>query len=225
LVREKTALALARMEKQFFLALAYFVRKRLAKRLLLAFQIGKKMSNVQNTLIFLFFSFLFLFFSSFSISFSFLFPFSLLILSAFPSFPLLSPYPIGLSFLLSLLGGVQATTPCPHLRALRWRIRGLRRRHRRCSTRAAELRHGYRLCSRSQTPQWPWPRHATEIQHGRGLGTPPCSASAAELRPGRGLRTRRRPPWRPPATTPAAASTLLPSSQACLMANVVISVK
>ena len=33
--REKTALALARMEKQLFLTLAYFVRKRLAKRLLL----------------------------------------------------------------------------------------------------------------------------------------------------------------------------------------------
>ena len=60
-----------------------------------------------------FFSFLFLFFSSFSFSFSFLFPFSLLIRSAFPSFPLLSPYPIGLSFLLSLLGGVQATTRAP----------------------------------------------------------------------------------------------------------------
>ena len=37
LAREKTALALAPMEKQLFLALAYFVRKRLAKRLLLAF--------------------------------------------------------------------------------------------------------------------------------------------------------------------------------------------
>ena len=35
LAREKTALALALMEKQLFLALAYFVRKRLAKRLLL----------------------------------------------------------------------------------------------------------------------------------------------------------------------------------------------
>ena len=101
------------MEKQLFLALAYFVRKRLAKRLLLAFQIGKKMSNVQNTLIFLFFSFLFHFFSSFSFSFSFLFPFSLLIRSAFPSFPLLSPYPIGISFLLSLSGGVQAITRAP----------------------------------------------------------------------------------------------------------------
>ena len=213
------------MENQLFLALAYFVRKRLAKRFLLAFQIGKKMSNVQNTLIFLFFSFLFLFFSSFSFSFSFL-------------FPLLSPYPIGLPFFsppLSLsdrpffpsfsLGQRPGHHSCPHLRALRWRIRGLRRRRRRCSTHAAELRHGCRLRSRSQAPQWPWPRHATEIQHGRGLGTPPCSASAAELRPGRGLRTRRRPPWRPPATTPAAASMLLPSSQACLMANVVSSVK
>ena len=37
LARGKTALALASMEKQLFLALAYFVRKRLAKRLLLAF--------------------------------------------------------------------------------------------------------------------------------------------------------------------------------------------
>ena len=33
--REKTALALSRMEKQLFLTLAYFVRKRLVKRLLL----------------------------------------------------------------------------------------------------------------------------------------------------------------------------------------------
>ena len=37
LARETIALALAPMEKQLFLALAYFVRKRLAKRLLLAF--------------------------------------------------------------------------------------------------------------------------------------------------------------------------------------------
>ena len=37
LARGKTALALASMEKQFFLALAYFVRKRLAKRLLIPF--------------------------------------------------------------------------------------------------------------------------------------------------------------------------------------------
>jgi len=37
LAREKIALALAHLEKQLFLALAYFVEKRLAKRLLLAF--------------------------------------------------------------------------------------------------------------------------------------------------------------------------------------------
>ena len=87
------------MENQLFLALAYFVRKRLAKRFLLAFQIGKKMSNVQNTLIFLFSLFFFFFslhfpfhFLSFSPSLSLsdrpslLFPSSLLIRSAFLSF-------------------------------------------------------------------------------------------------------------------------------------------
>ena len=50
LAREKTALALAPMEKQLFLALAYFVRKRLAKRLLLAFQNVQKMSIVHCAL-------------------------------------------------------------------------------------------------------------------------------------------------------------------------------
>ena len=193
------------MEKQLFLALAYFVRKRLAKRFLLAFQIGKKMSNVQNTLIFLFFSFLFLFFSSFSISFSFLFPFSLLIRSAFPSFPLLSPYPIGLSFLLSLLGGIQATTRAP-TSVLSAGASGV------CA--AAELRHGCRL------------------RNGRGLGTPPRSNMAA-------ASAHRRAPLRLLSFGPAMGSAraagrhgvrrppppLLLSSQACLMVNVVLSVK
>jgi len=155
------------MEKQFFLALAYFVRKRLAKRLLLAFQIGKKMSNVQNTLIFLFFSFLFLFFSSFSISFSFLFPFSLLIRSAFPSFPLLSPYPIGLSFLLSLLGGVQATTRAPTF-VLSAGASGV------CAAAAA----GAPPAPPSSAMDAAFAR-AVKLRNGRGLGTPPRSNMAA----------------------------------------------
>ena len=213
LAREKTALALARMEKQFFLALAYFVRKRLTKRLLLAFQIGKKMSNVQNTLIFLFFS-------SFSFSFSFLFPFSLLIRSAFPSFPLLSPYPIGLSFLLSLLGGVQATTRAP-TSVLSAGASGV------CAAAAA----GAPPAPPSSAMDAASAR-AVKLRNGRGLGTPPRSNMAA-------ASAHRRAPLRLLSFGPAVGSAraagchgvrrppppLLLSSQACLMVNVVLSVK
>jgi len=105
--------------------------------------------------------------------FFFLFSFSFFLfifLFIFFPFPLLSPYPIGLPFFsppLSLsdrpffpsfsLGRRPGHHPCPHLRALRWRIRGLHRRRRRCSTRAAELK----------------------LRNGRGLGTPPRSNMSA----------------------------------------------
>ena len=178
------------------------------------------MSNVQNILIFLFFSFLFLFFSSFSFSFSFLFPFSLLIRSAFPSFPLLSPYPIGLSFLLSLLGGVQATTRAP-TSVLSAGASGV------CTAAAVDAPPAPPSSAMDAASA-----RAVKLCNGRGLGTPPRSNMSA-------ASAHRRAPLRLLSFGPAVGSAraagchgvrrppppLLLSSQACLMVNVVLSVK